>query len=336
MEFSNHTTSIAATTTSNGATGIPAAPHRKNAAQRNRSDSPYQGRTAQKDNPTQLIIKQAVDFLIQQVEAGKSETLAAYLSAMARFHNYSFGNIVAIARQRPTATRVAGFGTWKEMGRFVKRGEKGIQILAPMIGYRQKNAEAAQSTDADGSATPQPTLIGFRAVFVFDVAQTEGEDLPEFEHNISGEVGKQRDRLIDFLAQQNIALEFNERIAPALGVSYGGKIALFPGQSKPEEFVTLVHETAHELLHKAERRTFTTATVRETEAEAVAFIVGQAIGLEMGSASSDYIQMYNGNATLLAESLEVIQRTSAVILAAIRDDESAEPATDPEQVAAAS
>jgi hypothetical protein len=74
---------------------------------------------------------------------------------------------------------------------------------------------------------------------------------------------------------------------------------------------------AHEYLHKTERRTKTTATVRETEAEAVAFIVGQAIGLEMGKASSDYIQMYAGNAALLAESLEVIQRTSAVILDAI-------------------
>ena len=94
-----------------------------------------------------------------------------------------------------------------------------------------------------------------------------------------------------------------------------------PGQSKPEEFVTLVHETAHELLHKAERRTFTTATVRETEAEAVAFIVGQAVGLEMGNASSDYIQMYAGNATLLAESLEVIQRTASTILRAIRPED---------------
>ena len=277
-----------------------------------------------------------MDFLIRQVEAGKSETLAAYLTAMARFHNYSFGNIVAIARQRPTAKRVAGFGTWKELGRFVKRGEKGIQILAPMIGHRRRNAESAQDSNTDGNSKPLPTLIGFRAVYVFDVEQTEGEDLPEFEHNISGEVGEKRNRLIDFLAQQNIALEFNERIAPALGVSYGGKIALLPGQTNAEEFVTLVHETAHELLHKAERRTFTTATVRETEAEAVAFIVGQAIGLKMGNASSDYIQMYNGNATLLAESLEVIQRTSAVILAAIRDDESAEQATEPEQFAAAS
>ena len=340
MEFSNHTTSIAATTASNGTASSQAAPHRKNAAHRNRSDSPYQGRTAQKDNPTQLIIKQAVDFLIRQVEAGKSETLASYLTAMARFHNYSFGNIVAIARQRPTATRVAGFGTWKEMGRFVRRGEKGIQILAPMIGHRRRNADSARNSDrdsnTDGNTKPQPVLIGFRAVYVFDVAQTEGADLPEFEHNISGDVGEQRDRLIGFLGQQNITLEFNERIAPALGVSYGGKIALLPGQSKPEEFVTLVHETAHELLHKAERRTFTTATVRETEAEAVAFIVGQAIGLEMGNASSDYIQMYNGNATLLTESLEVIQRTSAVILSAIRIDEIAERATEPEQFAAAS
>ena len=124
-------------TVSNDATNSSnATPHRKNAAQRTeRSTSPYQQRTSQKDNPTQLIIKQAVDFLIQQLEAGKSETLTAYLGAMARFHNYSFGNILAIARQRPTATRVAGFGTWKEMGRFVKKGEKGIQILAPMIGY---------------------------------------------------------------------------------------------------------------------------------------------------------------------------------------------------------
>ena len=324
MEYQS--TSIAANTSSNGAASSQAAPHSKNAAQRNnRSDSPYQGRTAQKDNPTQLIIKQAVDFLMQQVEAGKSDTLTAYLTAMARFHNYSFGNILAIARQRPTATRVAGYGTWKELGRFVRKGEKGIQILAPMIGFRRRNAEAERGIDADAdrNTKPQRVLIGFRVVRVFDVSQTEGADLPEFEHNISGEVGDHRDRLVDFLAQQNIALEFNERIAPALGVSYGGKIALLPGQSKAEEFVTLVHETAHELLHKAERRTFTTATVRETEAESVAFIVGQAIGLEMGNASSDYIQMYAGNATLLAESLEVVQRTAAVILGAITAEESA-------------
>ncbi len=265
-----------------------------------------------------------MDFLIQQLEAGKSETLTAYLGAMARFHKYSFGNILAIARQRPAASHVAGIRAWNELGRFVKRGEKGIQILAPMIGYRRRRDEAEQEQTTNQDAKPAPMLIGFRAVYVFDIGQTEGADLPEFDHNITGEVGGHRDRLIAFLAAQNIKLEFNEKIAPALGVSYGGKIALLPGQSKAEEFTTLVHETAHELLHKAERRTITTQTVRETEAEAVAFIVGQAVGLEMGTASSDYIQMYAGNAALLAESLEVIQRTSSVILAAVETDDAAQ------------
>jgi len=333
MPFPIHSNS--AFTASNGSTSRNTAPHRKNAAQRNnRSDSPYQGRTAQRDNPTQLIIKQAVDHLIEQVKAGKSETLTAYLTAMARFHNYSFGNIVAIARQKPAATRVAGFRAWKEMGRFVKRGEKGIQILAPMTGYRRRDEATEQEREREEK--PRPVLIGFRIVHVWDISQTEGADLPEYESTVTGEVGECRDRLLDFLAQQNIALEFNEGIAPAFGVSYGGKIALLPGQSKPQEFVTLVHETAHELLHKAERRTFTTATVRETEAEAVAFVVGQAIGLEMGQSSSDYIQMYNGDSRLLAESLEFVQRTSGIILAALRDPEVAETAAEPKSFAAAS
>jgi hypothetical protein len=74
------------------------APHSKNAALP--SESPYQQRTTQRENPTQQLIKQAVDYLLQQLEAGKSETLTAYLAAMARFHAYSFGNIMSIARQR--------------------------------------------------------------------------------------------------------------------------------------------------------------------------------------------------------------------------------------------
>jgi hypothetical protein len=79
----------------------------------------------------------------------------------------------------------------------------------------------------------------------------------------------------------------------------------------------LVHEASHELLHKSDRRTATTKTVRETEAEAIAFVVSQTIGLDAGKSSADYIHLYHGNAALLAESLEVIQRTSALILSAI-------------------
>ncbi len=213
-----------------------------------------------------------------------------------------------------SATHVAGLYAWNQLGRRVKKGEKGIQILAPMIGTkRKKDAEAEQ----DITKQNVPVLVGFRAVYVFDILQTEGKELPEHA-SVKGEVGENRDRLIDFIATQGIELEFNERIAPAMGMSYGGKIVLLPGQSKAEEFSTLVHELAHEMLHKADRRTTTTKVVRETEAEAIAFVVGKAVGLQTGTASADYIQLYHGNASLLAESLEVIQKASAVILAALK------------------
>ena len=113
-------------------------------------------------------------------------------------------------------------------------------------------------------------------------------------------------------------------------MSYGGRIAVLPGQEPAEEFSTLVHELAHEMLHKAERRTATTKTVRETEAEAIAFVVSQTIGLDAGRASADYIHLYHGNAALLTESLEVIQRTAALILSALETKEEAEqPETAP-------
>jgi hypothetical protein len=142
------------------------APHRSNAALRSRTDSPYQERTSQRDNPTQILIKQAVEHLISQLEAGKSEALTAYLTTMARFHSYSFGNILAIARQRPDAQRVAGIRTWNELGRSVKKGEKGIQILAPMIGYRRSRKD--ETAEQDMERKPSSVLIGFRAVYVFE------------------------------------------------------------------------------------------------------------------------------------------------------------------------
>ena len=177
-------------------------------------------------------------------------------------------------------------------------------------------------------------LFGFRNAYVFDISQTNGVDLPVMRE-VSGDPGENIDRLTAFLNSKGIQLVYNEKIAPALGMSYGGRIALLPGQSKAETFATLVHETAHELLHKSERRTATTKTVRETEAEAVAFVVGKAVGLVTGSASADYIQLYHGNASLLAESLEVIQQTASVILAALEPPVAEEVTTEePAEMAA--
>jgi antirestriction protein ArdC len=281
--------------------------------------------------PKQQTAKEAiaanVQALIEQLEQGHSEGLTAYLTAMGRFHNYSFGNILEIARQKPDATRVAGLYAWNQLGRKVRKGERGIRILAPVIGVRRKKDAEAEK---DIRTQNQAVLVGFRSAYVFDVSQTEGKDLPELSERVTGNVGEYRERLLDFLAAQGIRLEFKESIAPALGMSYGGRIAILPGQGAAEEFSTLVHELAHEMLHKAERRTATTKTVRETEAEAIAFVVGKTIGLSTGRVSADYIHLYHGNAALLTESLEVIQRTSAVILSALESKADADSSAGPE------
>ena len=279
-----------------------------------------------KPQTSKEVIAANVKLLIEQLEAGHSEGLSAYLTAMGRFHNYSFGNILEIARQKPDATRVAGLYAWNQLGRKVSKGQKGIRILAPMIGSRRK--KDTEATSKDPAAVNQPVLVGFRAVYVFDVSQTEGAELPAFTERTKGDVGEYRERLIDFTIAQGIQLEFKDSIAPALGMSYGGRIAILPGQEPAEEFSTLVHELAHEMLHKAERRTATTKTVRETEAEAIAFVVSQTVGLDAGRASADYIHLYHGNAALLTESLEVIQRTAALILSAIETEQVAAEQTE--------
>ena len=268
---------------------------------------------SKKPNTKQELITANIKLLIEQLDAGYSEALTNYLTAMSRFHQYSFGNVLEIARQMPTATRVAGFWTWKNLGRSVNAGTKGIRILAPIVGVRRKKDIEAEK---DITKQNERMLLGFRNAYVFDISQTNGVELPEMER-VAGDPGENIERLTAFLNSKGIAVSYSEKIAPALGMSYGGRIALLPGQSRAETFSTLVHEAGHELLHKAERRTATTKTARETEAEAVAFVVGKAVGLVNGSASADYIQLYKGNASLLAESLEVIQQTASVILAAL-------------------
>jgi hypothetical protein len=268
---------------------------------------------SKKPSTKQELIASNIKLLIEQLEAGHSEALTNYLTAMSHFHHYSFGNVLEIARQMPTATRVAGFWTWKNLGRFVKAGQKGIRILAPIVGVcRKKDAEA----NKDITKQNERVLLGFRHAYVFDISQTDGVELPHL-HEVSGDPGENIDRLAAFVKSKGIQLVYNANIAPALGMSYGGRIAILPGLSKAETFATLVHETAHELLHRSERRTVTTKTGRETEAEAVAFVVGKAVGLVNDNASASYIQLYHGNASLLAESLEVIQQTASIILAAL-------------------
>ena len=282
--------------------------------------------TAPKPQTSKEVIAANVKLLIEQLEAGHSEGLTAYLTAMGKFHSYSL-------REHPRNRPTNAFGQPRSGALCVEptwpQGEEGTEGH-PHSGphARHANARRTRKPRKTSPSRISPCWSDSAPCTCSMCRQTEGAELPDLKERVKGDVGEYRERLIDFILAQGIELEFKESIAPALGMSYGGKIAILPGQSAAEEFSTLVHEASHELLHKCSRRTATTKTVRETEAEAIAFVVSQTIGLDAGNAAADYIHLYNGDAALLAESLEVIQRTSALILSAIETPEVVQDPTE--------
>lgn len=255
----------------------------------------------------------ALETLASALEHGQSQALTDYLAVMARFHRYSFSNAMLIALQKPDATHVAGFKTWKKLGRYVKRGEHGIAIIAPMV-IRPKDDDQADAGDEDR------TILRFKAVHVFDVSQTDGTPLPEFAR-VGGNPNGHTDRLKALVAEQGIELEYVQTLGGPDGASCGGKIILVEGLSPAVHFSVLTHELAHEILHKHDAGERPSKTVRETEAEAVAFVVCHAIGLETNTAASDYIQLYAGDKDTLAASLDRIQQTATAIIQAVTSDE---------------
>jgi hypothetical protein len=229
------------------------------------------------------IADQALTQLNEALTQGRSAELTRYLSTMGKFHKYSFGNVLMIVSQKPDATHVAGFNTWKQMGRYVKKGEKGIVIMAPM---------ALRIRDEETREGEQPKkILRFRGVYVFDISQTEGQPLPE-PARVSGDPSRHSARLKALIAERGITLDNEDVPGAAEGVSRGGRISIRPGLEPAQEFSVIVHELAHELLHRGEDRKSLSKTVRETEAEAVAFVVSQAIGLESQRLSGGAIPLH--------------------------------------------
>jgi len=266
-----------------------------------------------KSNQAKKVSQEAFDELVTAVETGKSQKFMEYLKAMARFHNYSLGNAVLIGFQKPDATRVAGFRTWNRLGRSVKKGEHGIAIMAPII-YRKKK----EPEESDDREPEDEEVRTFKTVHVFDISQTDGKPLPEFAR-VNGDPGVYTKRLREFVGSRGVQLEYSDVLGGAEGVSAGGLILIKRGLTVAEEFSVLAHETAHEILHIDKNNRPKDKKVREAEAEAVAFVVCHGIGLDVNSASSDYIQLYNGDKATLMQSLERIQKTAAEILEAVTD-----------------
>ena len=255
------------------------------------------------------LVERGIRELNDALAGGKSDRLQQYLDVMARFPRYSFNNCVLIWSQFPEANIVQGFHAWKKLGRTVKKGSKGIGIIAPMVGRKKDE----RKSDSD-----EKTLFGFKVVHVFDVSQTEGDELPAFA-KITGDPGDNIAAVEQLIRSQGIELAYESIPGGADGVSKNGTIVVCPDLEPAKRVVVLVHEYAHERLHwQEDRRKSTTKTVRETEAEAVAHVVCQALGLDSIEHSADYIQLYNGDVDVLTQSMVHIQKTAAEILEGIQ------------------
>lgn len=262
-------------------------------------------------------IRRTIEQLADETDAARqSQLFRDYLRTSASFWDYSWHNQMLIWRQKPDASFVAGFNNWLRLGRYVRKGEKGIAILAPMF-FKDKR-QSAEGTEAETKR------IWFKVVHVFDINQTDGTPLPELPTKSFGERGQDMlNRLLRFAESQEITVRFVERCSlnGAAGTSRGREIEIRTSEMDvTTQAATLAHELAHSLLHfTADGKRITSRDgmeidrqQRELEAEATAYVVGSYFGIQ--SPSDFYLAAYKVTPAMLLEAVETIAATVKTIL----------------------
>ncbi len=238
-----------------------------------------------------------------------SDEFRRWLDMMARFHAYSWQNAMLIATAMPEASLVAGFTTWKRLGRSVRKGEKAIRIFAPCPVRRRKGAPGDAETKDD-----EAPAVYFKVACVFDVSQTEGAELPDFD---VPEVQADAEHLLraaeQVAANRGIAVRYSSLRQGLYGVSRGGTVEIDSSHSTGQQAKTFFHEVAHERLHQSpdgKRSPDITRSVAEMEAESVAYVVCRHFGLDVELRAGRYITLWGGDAKKLSGSLSRISETA--------------------------
>lgn len=241
-------------------------------------------------------IEQYLKQLAEETEQAKqSQSFKSYLATMSKFWDYSCRNQLLIHIQSPNATKVAGYHRWKQLKRTVRKGEKGIRIMAPIV--RTTNNEEE--------------IFAFKPATVFDVSQTEGEPLPDMDIDIKGN-DKQDilNKLMQYCARLSVKIEFKPLSDDLYGYNSNGLIAINNTKSPNTQAGTLIHEIAHEILHK-NNNSFNKQQ-REIQAEAVAYAVSKCLGLE--SKGFNYLALYDADYKKIMENLSIISEASKKIM----------------------
>ena len=289
--------------------------------------------------------KQKVQEITEKLEQGikelfESEKYKTYLNTMSKFHNYSFNNTMLIAMQKPDATLVAGFKAWqKNFDRHVKKGEKGIRILAPApykIKEEQEKLDPVTGEimlDKNGIPITEEVEIkipAFRVVPVFDVSQTDGKELPDIGINeLSGSVEDYEDFMQALTEVSPVPITYEDIDGHAKGYFHttDHRIAIQEGMSQSQTVKTAIHEVAHAKLHDRERNQDIVAVLdkdrntKEVEAESVAYTVCQHFGIDTSDYSFGYIAGWSSDRDIkeLKSSLDTIRKTASELITGIED-----------------
>ena len=273
-----------------------------------------------------------LDAVMRQLQNGvdtiqRSENFRLFLTTMSKFHDYSIGNTILIMIQKPEATHVAGFNAWKDMGRWVKRGEEGIAIQAPVTPPRPvcpicgaKIPKGAIYCPKCGEPVEVEEKIGvryFKVVSVFDISQTEGKPLPEFEVPVlTGEVNEKLFiKAIVLCRTQGVDTSFDSMPHQDPGIKgyylAPNHIWVRPEEPRAQQLKSLLHEMAHyysEGVFHIPRRD------AETIAESAAYVVGGHYGFDTGVRSFPYVALWAKDENVLKKNLGAIREVATTIL----------------------
>jgi len=272
-----------------------------------------------------------IDAVLRELKGGvdtiqQSANFRLFLATMAKFHDYSYGNLILIMMQNPDATKVAGYNTWKDLGRQVMKGEKGIAIMAPIMPPRATCPECGARIPKGSRYCPKcghevgveeaAAPVFFKAVSVFDISQTEGEPLPEFDVPVlTGEVNEGLFSGVMVLARsQGLAVGFESKpgLDPAIKGFYSGTtIWVRPEEARAQQLKTLLHELGHyysEGVFRIPRRD------AETIAESAAYVVGAHYGFDTGVRSFPYVALWAKDEKVLKANLASIRKVATTML----------------------
>lgn len=279
-------------------------------------------------------VKERVKALLNQLEDGikglfESEKYKEYLNVMSRFHNYSCNNLMLIYMQYPQATNIAGYESWKRsFNRHVKKGEKAIKIIAPEFIKREvevtkKDSQGNVIYDDNGKPVKDKKMqeyISYRITNVFDVSQTEGEELPTLTHRLNSDV-KDFDTLVKAIEDVSpvpIYLKSYEGKSNGYYDSEKKEIHVQPDMSEAQIIKTMLHEVAHSILHdkesgecKAEDK-----ETKEVQAESIAYCVANYLDIDTSDYSFGYVAGWSKGKELseLKNSLNIINKTASKLI----------------------